>query len=377
MIVAKFGGSSVKDGEAMLRSSSIIEDNSELQLVIISATYNTTNQLEMVAKASWSGDQEMLKRILEEIKSKHATLAHQLFSSAHCMDELKKLQNELEEKAHFLLEKQSVSDREMDFIYSFGERMSSLIFYDLLKMRLPERNVLFFDMRDVLKTNSDYKKAAPEWGLIELNAKKFLTPLFADSKTLVVSQGFIGSDLMGHTTTLGREGSDYSATILGEALNAQLVQIWTDVSGVLTTDPRKILKAKKIDELSYDEATALATLGAKVLFPRTLIPTARKKIPVYVGSSLRPDLGGTLITSHLTEELKLKAVTLRESEDEKIISVIGSHLSKNSRLPDLLLEKCGNKKEHFSFFDFTDVSISYRFYNLKGQEALELFHSFL
>jgi len=192
-----------------------------------------------------------------------------------------------------------------------------------------------------------------------------------------VTQGFIGSDLLGYTTTLGREGSDYSAALLGEAIDASLVQIWTDVEGVASSDPRIVSDVHFIDSLSYDEATALATLGAKVLFPTTLMPAQRKNIPVFVGSSLNPEIGGTIITHEKDQQFKLKAVSATNEATAIVLSFVGTHLNLRSNLPEQLLQELD--AHFFELVDFTPHSISYKLISPKFDygQVLKLGHKIL
>lgn len=376
-IVSKFGGSSVKDGTAMLRCSHILENNSNIKITIISATYNTTNQLEMVAKTAESGDEEMLLKVINEIETKHLNIAKELFSSNLVYDGLNTLFAEIKKLAEQIKTTKSIKLETMDQLYSVGERMSSLIFADLLKLRLPEKNVIFFDAREVIKTNSDFKKAEPQIDLIAENAGLKLKEFLLDPQTLIVTQGFIGEDLTGKTTTLGREGSDYSAALFAEAINASLIQIWTDVEGVASSDPRHVKNYQYINEISYDEATALATLGAKVLFPRTLLPAKRKNIPVFVGSSLNPEAKGTMIKAEMIADFKIKAVTADLINNEQVLSFVGSHLEKKDGLKNLLEQKLNARKSVFSFKDLTSVSISFKFNEISNIEAMILGHEIL
>ncbi len=376
-IVSKFGGSSVKDGTAMLRCSYILENNPDIKITIISATYNTTNQLEQVARFSEAQDEASLSAVLNEIETKHLNIAKELFSSNVVYDGLKTLFKEITDLSNQIKTEKAIRLDLMDQLYSTGERMSSLIFSDLLKLRMPQRKIVFFDAREIIKTNSDFRKAEPQIELIADNAGIKLREHLLDPSTLIVTQGFIGEDLNGKTTTLGREGSDYSAALFGEAINASLIQIWTDVEGVASADPRHVKDFKYITNLSYDEATALATLGAKVLFPRTLLPAKRKNIPVFVGSSLRPEAVGTTIMATMDNDFKLKAVTADLIDGEQILSFVGSHLEKNVELRSLIEEKLTENKLQFSFKDLTSVSLSYTFSGLSNIEAMVIGHSIL
>lgn len=356
-IVSKFGGSSVRDAIAMLRCSQIIENNPLIKIVVISATQNTTNQLEFVARAAAIGDEETLNTVTTEIINKHVACAKELFTSPKVMLELEEICGELKAIGEIILKERAYTPKTMDELYSLGERMSSLLVADLLRLRIPKKNIVFLDARKIIKTNSEFLKAEPQIALIAENAAREILPTIED-ETIFVTQGFIGEDLLGNTTTLGREGSDYSAALFGEAINAKLVQIWTDVPGVASSDPRVVSNAKFIKRLSYDEATALATLGAKVLFPTTLLPTKRRNIPVFVGSSLNPELVGTLITKEQDPGFSLKGVSQLIQPDGVLISFVGTHLDQKENLASLLQSDLG--KDRFEFSDLTSTSISFK-----------------
>lgn len=375
-VVSKFGGSSVKDAAAMLRCSQIIESNPNIKIVVISATQNTTNQLEFVARAAERGDVETLNNVTAELINKHLNIAKDLFTGQNVLNELEELCGELKALGSKILEEHTYTPKMMDELYSLGERMSSLLVSDLLRLRMPDKNITFLDARKIIKTNSDFQCAQPQVDLIAKNAKADILP-YLDKDNIFVTQGFIGSDLLGNTTTLGREGSDYSAALFGEAIGAGLVQIWTDVPGVASSDPRQIENAQFIKELSYDEATALATLGAKVLFPTTLLPTKRKNIPVFVGSSLSPDLGGTLITKEQNAGFSLKAVSQQVKPEGVLLSFIGTHLDEKDKLAEILHKDLGENL--FEFTDLTAVSISFRVTSPKMDklESLKIAHNVL
>jgi aspartate kinase len=376
-IVAKFGGSSVRDGSAMLRCSQIIENNPLIRIVVISATQNTTNQLEYVAQAALRGDRETLANVINEIIQKHLNIAQDIFTSAEVISQLEMVFNELREIGNLIANDCSYTPKIMDRLYSLGESMSSLLIADLLRLRMASKDIRFLDARKIIKTDSNFQKAEPQIDIISQIAATELLPFLNNDDTIFVTQGFIGEDLQGHTTTLGREGSDYSAALLGEAINAAAIQIWTDVPGIASSDPRIIDDVVYLAHLSYDEATALATLGAKVLFPTTLLPAKRKSIPVFVGSSLNSDLPMTIIEDKMQSNFSLKAVTIQRAEDKPILSFIGSHLNSYQNLQEIILEKMNNDRQHFVYFQASPVSISFLVVDLNAQEALKLGHKTL
>ena len=375
-IVSKFGGSSVKDAAAMLRCSQIIENNPLIKIIVISATQNTTNQLEFVARAAANGDEDTLNNVTQDLINKHVNIAKELFTSPAVLTDLEVLCGELKALGNSILQERSFSTKTMDELYSLGERMSSLLIADLLRLRIPKKKITLLDARKIIKTSSDFSHAEPQLDLISKNAKSEIVP-YLDDENIFVSQGFIGEDLLGNTTTLGREGSDYSAALFGEAINASLVEIWTDVPGVASSDPRLIENVRFIKELSYDEATALATLGAKVLFPTTLMPTKRKNIPVFVGSTLNPELGGTIVTSKQNAGFSLKAVSQLIKPDGILLSFIGTHLDEKENLPEIIRKDLGENL--FELSDLTSVSISFKVISSKidKAESLKMAHDVL
>lgn len=377
MIVSKFGGSSVRDAEAMKQVAAVVASNKAIKLVIISATYNTTNQLEFVAQAALKSDEAILNSLIKELETKHLVIAKDLETSAQGLNELNILFTELKALGFQISKDKSYTLKTMDVLYSLGERMSSLLISDYLRKTLSDRHVIFFDARKVIKTNSDYNKAEPQIELIYENAQEVLlkrnTP-----ETLYVTQGFIGEDLQGFTTTLGREGSDYSAALFGEAIGASEIQIWTDVPGVASTDPRICPDAQFMAKISYDEATALATLGAKVLFPRTLEPAKRHGIPVFVGSTKNPNAGGTYVVSERDHSFKVKALSLLKKDNgQYLVSLIGSELHTKKDLTGQFIQYLSNGNFHAEALDLTAVSLTVQVHTAEKDKLHQYAHAFL
>ena len=197
-----------------------------------------------------------------------------------------------------------------DELVSHGELMSTLLFVEIMR----ERNVQaqWFDVRKVMRTSDRFGRAEPDVEMLAELTNQQLAPRLAEG--MVVTQGFIGSEAKGRTTTLGRGGSDYTAALLGEALHATRVDIWTDVPGIYTTDPRVVSAAKRIDVIAFEEAAEMATFGAKVLHPATLLPAVRSDIPVFVGSSKDPKAGGTLVCKKTENPPLFRALALRRRQ---------------------------------------------------------------
>lgn len=304
LIVAKFGGTSVADFEAMSRCADIILAEPAIRLVVVSASSGVTNLLVDITKHADVAERYACYQGIERI-----TLAvlNRLDNPQQAAPEIEGILSALRE----LIENGAVySGAHKDEIQSFGERLSSVLFAQVLRER--GASALCFDARRVMRTDSRFGKGEPQITQIGELCAVHLQPLLADN--VVVTQGFIGADEIGQTTTLGRGGSDYSAALFGEALSASVVQIWTDVVGIFTTDPRLTEQARCIKEISFDEAAEMATFGAKVLHPATLIPAMRRNIGVFVGSSREPKAGGTWIAKDVKDRPPYRAIALRKSQ---------------------------------------------------------------
>ncbi|WP_093328346.1 lysine-sensitive aspartokinase 3 [Thalassotalea agarivorans] len=306
LTVAKFGGTSVADHQAMLRCANIVKNRPETRVVVVSASAGVTNHLVRLSQENVSTQER--EQIIAEIKAIQVNIIEQLEQPQKLLGQIEALLTELAE----LASQQSMqhTGQTADAIMSFGEQMSSLLFTQVLRSVGVDGER--FDVRDVMATNSLYGKAVVEVDLLATQAQQKLLPKLADK--VVVTQGFIGRDGLGNTTTLGRGGSDYSAALLAEALNADNLAIWTDVVGIFTTDPRITAQARAIDEISFGEAAEMATFGAKILHPATLIPAMRCNIPVFVGSSKEPERGGTRIQQTVASNPTYRSIALRREQ---------------------------------------------------------------
>lgn len=312
LVVSKFGGTSMGDAQAMRRSAQISKAR-DARIVVVSATSGTTNQLIDLARASESGDWFAAEKMLTLICERHRLIAHALEVSAETAAAMEELLTETETLARGIHMMRECSPRAFDRMQSFGERLSSLLFTEALIQAWPEQTVRCLDVRQVMATDDSYGKAVPMISEINRLAQQYL-PRLREDNTTWVTQGFIGLDPSGHTTTLGRGGSDYSASLLGEAVGADVVEIWTDVDGIATTDPRLHLGALPIREISFKEAAEMAVFGAKVLHPTTLTPAMRHNIPVYVGSSFEPEKAGTWIRRHVESAPVFRAIALKKDQ---------------------------------------------------------------
>ena len=305
--VAKFGGTSVANYQAMCNCAKIVTSNPNTRLVVLSASAGVTNLL--VALASGSLDQAGIEQHMEKLSAIENSILNDLGRPEAITAEIEKLLHEIRDLAnHAIIEH---DDALTDRIVSFGEIMSTKLFTEVLnKLGFKSKWV---DVRTVMRTDSHFGKAAPIIEVISNSAKEFIAPLLDDY--IVVTQGFIGSNAIGQTTTLGRGGSDYSAALLGEALpGCSAIEIWTDVPGIYTTDPRLVPEAHAIPEITFSEAAEMATFGAKVLHPATIFPAVRKNIPVFVGSSKEPEKGGTWVRKETASKPTFRAVALRKNQ---------------------------------------------------------------
>ncbi|MBA3580301.1 MAG: lysine-sensitive aspartokinase 3 [Gemmatimonadaceae bacterium] len=298
MIVAKFGGTSVGDAEAIERAVGIVRGRLDRQpIVVVSALGGATNGLLAVAEQSAKGHLIGALRGVENLRDRHLAVCKELLGDGAAASEvsadLSAMFDELASLAEALKTLGHVTPRSLDAIASIGEQCSS----QLVTAVLCERGIAaqLVDAGDVMVTDSNYMQATPKVEAIAEQARAVLLPILKEGKVPVLG-GFIGRSAEGITTTLGRGGSDYSASLIGAALHAEAIEIWTDVDGMMTADPRVVEGAKPIERIRFDEASELASFGAKVLHPSTIAPAVRIGIPVYVLNSNRPELPGTLIT---------------------------------------------------------------------------------
>lgn len=297
MIVCKFGGTSVQDAEAMTRVAQIIGGRRRRQPVVVaSAMGKTTNQLLEAAQTAAKGNRQEALDLLSKIKDRHLREAQKLgvaVTEDRVYETIQAYFKEMRDLAKGLAALGELTPRIMDAMASYGERLSTLILAGFLENQgLPAE---LMDARQCIITDDNFTRANPLFELTDAAILEHFQPVLKAGR-IPVFQGFIGRTRGGITTTIGRGGSDYSAAIVGAALDADDIEIWTDVDGIMTTDPRMVEDARRIKVISFDEAAELAYFGAKVLHPATIIPAVRKKIPVHVLNSYKPDREGTLIT---------------------------------------------------------------------------------
>lgn len=322
MIVLKFGGTSVQNATMIDRAIDITYNRiNDAPILVASAMSKITDTLIKLSAAAADGDGETAIALLEEIMKRHTGVAKEFLTGSHLEEAAKRLDSYKQElyslvKGVTLLKE--CSKRTLDTILAFGELLSTT----LIAYRAKERGIQteLLDSRLFIRTDDNFSNATPLMKEIRKLARKHVKPV---PGKLMICQGFIGSTADGVTTTLGRGGSDYSATLIGAALAASSVEIWTDVDGIMTTDPRVIPSARSIPEISYQEAAELAYFGAKVVHPSSIQPAIEQKIPVWVKNTHNPDHPGTVILSDV-ESRGLRAIATKKSIT--LINVVSSRM---------------------------------------------------
>lgn len=300
MKVFKFGGASVKDAEAVKNVGKVIGLFSEDLLVVVSAMGKTTNGLEKVV-ASYVKQDGKTSEHLQTIKDFHFTILNDLFNDKNhpVFNDIHNTFVEIE------WEIDDAPTREYDYVYDQIVSVGELLSTKIVTAYLNEAGIKshWLDVRGIIQTDNTYRNARVNWEQTEKLARQYITPFFkGNEQSVVLTQGFIGSSSELFTTTLGREGSDFSAGILAHCLAAESVTIWKDVPGMLNADPKWFDETEKLNNISYHEAVELAYYGASVIHPKTIKPLHNKNIPLYVKSFVHPENEGTIINENTTED---------------------------------------------------------------------------
>ncbi len=332
MVIMKFGGTSVQDAAAIRNVCEIVQSRKQLQpVVVLSACAGITNALLLCAELAAAGkEHEAQQRLRDVIFERHYNLIQELLDNLRDQDTLLRefttYREELEHVLYGISITGDLSPRVLDFVLSYGERLSSTIVATALRER-GLKSVLT-DSRKCIVTNSTFGKADPDFAETKTRCQHHIVPMLRKGN-IPVMQGFIASNAQGITTTLGRGGSDYTAAIVGAVLKAELIEIWTDVDGILTADPNIVKNALRVREMSFQEASELAYFGAKVLHPSTLLPAIEDNIPVLILNSKRPKLQGTSITATAKPtDVAVKSISYKRGITVLNISstrMLGSH----------------------------------------------------
>ncbi|MFP4620432.1 MAG: aspartate kinase [Bacteroidales bacterium] len=313
MVIYKFGGASVKDDKGVKNLKDILINQNEARIIVVSAFGKTTNNLEAISDAIYRKDKARFQNLLNDLQDYHYFITGELFKGNELIHEevegLFALINNL------FYEKWEQYDFLYDQVVGLGEILSTKIICAYLNTQ--HLDCQWIDIRENLITDAVFREASVYWEKSRLRIRKNLVP---GDNEVIITQGFIGGTSEGISTTLGREGSDYSAAILANMLEAEKVVIWKDVPGIMNADPRYFQNASKLDRISFQEAIELAYYGAKILHPKTIKPLQNKRIPLYVKSFLNPDREGTLIGAFNRYEEDKPIYILKK--DQILISVL-------------------------------------------------------
>jgi aspartokinase/homoserine dehydrogenase 1 len=322
MKIIKFGGSSIANPDTIKRVFSIIQDKLQHQevAIVFSAFGGVTESLLKIAQLAREGQHEY-RDLLQGLEEKHLSMVRQLIAvhnQSTVMTFVKVRFKELEDLFHGIFLIKENSARTLDYVASFGERLSAFILSESLQGQGVKTH--FLDAREVIQTNDRFGQARVDFEVTNAKINEF----FQQHDGVKIITGFIASTAKGETTTLGRSGSDYTAAIFAAALNAQDLEIWTDVSGVLTSDPKLVYTAFTIPQLSYNEAMELSHFGAKVIFPATMQPAMKKSIPIYIKNTFAPENSGTLINGEVSHGALIKGIS--SMSNISIVTVQGAGL---------------------------------------------------
>jgi aspartate kinase len=326
MKVFKFGGASINSIERIKNTTAIIQSYKHEQLfIIVSAMGKTTNELEKVVAAFFAGNKEEALKLFDNIKNSHNAVAEALGVSNEAALIIKDIYTEIE----WLLHDKPVRDYDYyyDQIVCSGELLSTAIISSYLQANNSPNK--WIDVRDIFRTDDNFRDANIDWAFTKNKVETDIIPMFSETN-IILTQGFIGSTDENESTTLGREGSDYSAAIFANMLDAESQTIWKDVEGVMNADPKKFAEAIIINELSFNEVIEMAYYGAQVIHPKTIKPLQNKNIPLHVKCFLDPTLAGTIISAKPVHHLppiivvKEKQVLIElQSKDFSFISETG------------------------------------------------------
>jgi len=341
MIVMKFGGTSVEDAPSIERVTEIIRERLHLKpVVVVSAMGKTTSKLLQAAEASAAGDARTTLGIVADLKTRHTSEARRLVTKSEGREVftlIEKHFDELKKLLEGLAILGEVPPRGLDKILAYGELLSSAVLADALAERGIQARLL--DARELIKTDDRFGSASPMDSLTNQRIIENVLPVIYTGAVPVI-QGFIGSSRDGATTTLGFEGSDYTATILGAALDAEDIQIWKDVAGLMTADPEIFAGARTVKHCSFAEAAELTHFGAKVLHPKAIHPAARKNIPVHIYNSKKPSASGTTITASAQPSTNpVKSITYKRP-----VTIINAEATSGTEMSRVFLDVLAKRR---------------------------------
>jgi bifunctional aspartokinase / homoserine dehydrogenase 1 len=318
--ILKFGGSSVGTPKMIKQVGEIVKSASKKEqvAVVVSAFQGVTDQLLKCARLAAKNDKQLSEE-LKNLKERHVKAVNFLVrinkEKRQGLEYIESLFDELGLVLGKISKEKAISDKNLDWVASFGERLSAYI------ISISMRGAYFVDARQLVKTDNNFVNASVDFQKTNRRIKNY----FRGKKGTPVITGFLGSNNKNETTTLGRGGSDYTAAIFGAALGVKVVEIWTDVDGVMSADPRLVKNAIVLPEMSYEEAIEMAYFGAKVIHPATMLPAIKKEIPIVIKNTFNPQAPGTWIKKEAVNDLLVKGITA--IDDVALVNVAGVSLA--------------------------------------------------
>ena len=358
MKILKFGGTSVANFEAITRTIFIIGGKLDQKpVVVVSALSKVTDLLYRISDAAASRNVTETKELLSQLRQRHVDLAAELLAQSMMKDEaiakVNALCDALESIAMAVCSLGELSDRNKAIIISNGEYLSSTII--AYAMNSKGIRTKWVDARGMMVTNNSYLKAEPDMAAIIEKVPGVVADAY-EGMDAIITQGFVGVTRDGDPTVLGRGGSDYSASLIGMAVDAERIEIWTDVDGVRTADPRSVKNTKYLEKISFEEAAEMAHFGAKVLHPLTIEPAVKKNIPIYVLNSMNPSGKGTAILRNELIEDGVKSVSFKENI--KVINIFSTRMINTSGFLRRVFEIFSESKVSVDLISTSEANIS-------------------
>ena len=359
MIVMKFGGTSVANFEAITRAVFIVGGRlNQKPVVVVSALSKVTDLLYRMSDAAASQNREEASKLMDELRSRHVNLASELLEQSPALKdeavaEINRICDKLESLVNAVCAVGELSDRNKAIIISNGELLSSTVICHTMNAKGIRTN--FIDARQMMVTSNSYLKGEPVESEIVKRVPEVISKAY-EGMDAVITQGFIGSNLAGEQTVLGRGGSDYSASLIGMAIDAEKIEIWTDVDGVRSADPRKVENTKYLEKISFEEAAEMAHFGAKVLHPLTIEPAVKKNIPIYVLNSTNPSGKGTAILRSELIEDGVKSVSFKENI--KVINIFSMKMINTSGFLRRVFEIFSENRVSVDLISTSEANIS-------------------
>ena len=359
MIIMKFGGTSVANFEAITRAVFIVGGKLDQKpVVVVSALSKVTDLLYRISDAAASRNVAEVKNLMGDLRARHVNLASDLLEQSPALKEnalsrVDAICDSLEDLVIAVCAVGELSDRNKAIIISNGELLSSTIICFVMNAKGIRTN--FIDARKMMITSNEYLKAEPDVKEITARVPSIIDEAFKGMDA-VITQGFIGSNIDGEQTVLGRGGSDYSASLIGMAMDAARIEIWTDVDGVRTADPRTVENTKYLEKISFEEAAEMAHFGAKVLHPLTIEPAVKKNIPIYVLNSMNPSGKGTAILRSELIEDGVKSVSFKENI--RVINIFSMKMINTSGFLRRVFEIFSESKVSVDLISTSEANIS-------------------